>query len=61
VHGVEDVALLGVGDGEHALHAEEVVALLAHQLVDPVLQQLEVELTLTHLPRVVRAPTGVVG
>ena len=58
MHRVVDEALLGVRDGEHALHAEEVLAARLEQRAEPRVQQLEVELAALHLLRV-RVRVGV--
>ena len=43
-----------MGDGEDALHAEEVFAIPVEQLADPRLQQLQVKLARLHQAQVAR-------
>eukprot|EP00966_Prymnesium_polylepis_P185746 4305739-Prymnesium_polylepis.1 len=54
VHAVEHKAARRVRHRQHALHAEDVVALHLKQPTDPHLHQAEVELALLHLAQVAR-------
>mmetsp|Transcript_6321 Transcript_6321/g.14820 ORF Transcript_6321/g.14820 Transcript_6321/m.14820 type:complete len:223 (+) Transcript_6321:270-938(+) len=56
VHRMVHEAPLGVLDGQYALHPEDVLARLLDELVDPVLQELEVELAHAHRAQVARRP-----
>ena len=49
VHRVVDEALLGVRDGQHALHPVHVRPPLLQELAQPALDELEIEISRQHL------------
>ena len=49
VHRVVDEALLGVRDGQHALHPVHIRTPLLQELAQPALDKLEIEISRQHL------------